>query len=78
MIVYVIHPAVLVVLRAAAEVSGLTGILVENTFVQFLSVSAVSFAAAALLLRIRSALKLPGTEKTGRTFPRKERREKKE
>lgn len=57
MLVYVIHPAVLIVLRGIAGAAGLTDLLVENTLIQFVSVTALSFAAAAvihfLLLRMK-------------------------
>ena len=52
MIVYVIHPAVLIVLRGVAGVAGLTPLLVENALVQFISVAILSFALAALLERM--------------------------
>ena len=49
MLVYVIHPAVIIALRGAAKAAGLTWLLVDNTLVQFLTVTAASFAAAALI-----------------------------
>lgn len=49
MLVYVIHPAVLIALRGMAEAAGLAWLLTDNTMIQFLSVTAVSFAAAALM-----------------------------
>ena len=49
MLVYVIHPAVLIALRGLAEAAGLTWLLTDNTMMQFLTVTAVSFAAAALI-----------------------------
>lgn len=49
MLVYVIHPAVLIVLRGLAKAAGLTWLLTDNTMIQFLTVTAVSFAAAALI-----------------------------
>ena len=56
MIVYVIHPAVLIVLRGIAGLAGLTPLLVENALVQFISVAILSFAFAALLDRMYSRL----------------------
>lgn len=51
--IYVLHPAVLILLRMAAKPLHLTGFLVDNPLVQFLSVSAVTagiaFGAAAVL-----------------------------
>ncbi|HJA65116.1 MAG TPA: hypothetical protein H9955_02275 [Candidatus Mediterraneibacter cottocaccae] len=46
MLVYVIHPAVIVALRGAAGAAGLETVLVENPLVLFLCVSVISFAAA--------------------------------
>ena len=41
--------AVSAALRGAAKAAGLTWLLVDNTLVQFLTVTAASFAAAALI-----------------------------
>ena len=49
MLVYILHPAVIIALRGAAKAAGLTWLLVDNTLVQFLTVTAASFAAAALI-----------------------------
>lgn len=57
MLVYVIHPAVLIGLRGVSGAAGLDGLLVENTLVQFLSVTGASFAAAAAIRLIREHLK---------------------
>lgn len=57
MIVYIIHPAVLIALRGAAQAVGLTGLLVENALVQFLSVTLGSFVLAWLTDRLYTRLK---------------------
>lgn len=49
MIVYIIHPGVLIVLRGISGAAGLDWLFVGNVFVQFISVSAVSFIAAVLI-----------------------------
>lgn len=49
MLVYIIHPGMLIVLRGIAGAAGLDWLLVENALVQFITVSAVSFAAAVLI-----------------------------
>ena len=49
MIVYIIHPGVLIALRGIAGAAGLDWLLAENALVQFISVSAASFAAAVLI-----------------------------
>ncbi len=58
--IYVLHPAVLILLRMAARPLGLTKLLVEDPLIQFLSVAALStaasFAAAALSARLSAAL----------------------
>lgn len=49
MIVYIIHPGVLIVLRGIAGAAGLDWLLAENAFVQFITVSTASFAVAVLI-----------------------------
>ena len=49
MIVYIIHPGVLIMLRGIAGAAGLDWLLAENAFVQFITVSVASFAAAVLI-----------------------------
>ena len=57
MIVYIIHPAVLIFLRGAAGAAGLTELLVGNTLIQFLSVTVLSFAALVFLHLLLSQLR---------------------
>lgn len=57
MIVYIVHPAVLIVLRGAARALGLSGLLVENALVQFLSVALGSFVLAWLIEGLYTRLK---------------------
>ena len=52
MIIYLVHPAVLVAIRGFAKAVGLESLLIENSFLHFLTVALGSFAAAALLIRI--------------------------
>ena len=49
MIVYIIHPGVLIALRGIAGAAGLDWLLAENALVQFITVSVASFAAAVLI-----------------------------
>lgn len=58
MIVYIIHPGVLIVLRGIAGAAGLDWLLAKNAFVQFISVSAVSFAAAVFIDQIYFRLRI--------------------
>ncbi|MCM1234351.1 MAG: acyltransferase family protein [Ruminococcus flavefaciens] len=46
MMLYIIHPAVIIALRAIAKVTGLTKILVENTLIQYISVCVLSLTAS--------------------------------
>lgn len=57
MLVYIMHPAVLIALRGFAGAAGLTGLLVDNTFMQFLSVTAASFLLALFLHMMYSRVK---------------------
>ncbi len=57
MLVYIIHPAVLIGLRGIAGVAGFTEVLVDNTLIQFMSVTAVSFVAAFLIVCLYTRLK---------------------
>ena len=50
MLVYVLHPWVIVLMRGAARQLGLWGLLVENSLGHYLAVCAGSAAAAAVLL----------------------------
>lgn len=46
MILYIIHPAVIIVLRGIAKVTKLTKILIDNTFIQYISICVLSLIAA--------------------------------
>lgn len=49
MLFYVIHPLIIVLVRGIAKASGLTGLLVKNTLIQYFFVCAGSLSAAYLL-----------------------------
>lgn len=53
-LVYILHPAMIVAVRGVADALGLTELLVENSLVHYLAVTAGAFLASALLLRIRN------------------------
>ncbi len=55
LLVYILHPMVLVAVRFAAKLTGLTALLVDNTFVQFLTVTALSAGAAFVLAAAQRA-----------------------
>ncbi len=44
LLLYILHPAVIVLLRGFAKITGLAEMLTENTFVQYLAVCALSLA----------------------------------
>lgn len=48
MLVYIIHPAVIILLRGIARAMKLTDILIENNFIQYLCVCALSVGIACL------------------------------
>lgn len=52
-IIYIIHPWFIVLVRGGAKVIGLTGLLVENTFLLFITVLAFSFFFSHLLLAVK-------------------------
>ena len=56
LVLYVIHPAVIVVLRGIAEWLGLTKLLIANTFVQYISVSGVSLSAAFVFVKLSASV----------------------
>lgn len=58
MLLYIIHPAVLVVLRGMAKAANLTPILVDQTLIRYLAVCGLS-AAGVYLLRTLRSLALP-------------------
>lgn len=61
--VYVLHPAVIVAVRALAKRTGLTGILVEDALVHYFAVCALSLLAGGLL-----SWRPPKPSKTGRAW----------
>ena len=50
MLVYLLHPAVILVVRGAAEILGLEAWLIEQSMIHFLVVTVLSFAGSAVLL----------------------------
>lgn len=66
MLVYVIHPAVLIALRVVAKAAHLTSLLVDNALMQFVSVSAASFALAGAAVWLHSRLKQAARRDSGR------------
>ena len=65
--VYILHPAMLVVLRGGAKVVGLTEILVGNSLVQYLMVCLLSFLAAGVVTWVLGRLH-PQVPQLGRAW----------
>lgn len=57
--VYILHPAMIVVIRGAAEAVGLTAVLVDNSLVHYLAVCLLSFLAAAVIAWALARLRPP-------------------
>lgn len=59
MLVYILHPLFIIAVRGVAKVSGLTGLLVENSLIHYFAVCLLSFAfsvfAAVLRIKKKSA-----------------------
>jgi len=53
LILYVIHPAVIVVLRGTAKAAGLKELLIDHAFIQYILVCAVSMAAVAVFAGVK-------------------------
>lgn len=56
LIVYIVHPWAIIALRGAANVMGLAPLLIENSIVHYLTVSAISFAVAGVIVWMKSRL----------------------
>lgn len=54
--VYILHPAMIVVVRGIAKVLGLAGLLVSNSLVHYLAVCALSFLTAWAMVRAKGVL----------------------
>lgn len=70
LLVYLIHPMMIVVIRMAARLTHLQGLLVDNSMIHFLAVAALSviFSAAAVMLWNRCAPKTVRHDNTDRAY----------
>ena len=66
--VYILHPAMIVVIRGAAEAVGLTAVLVDNSLVHYLAVCLLSFLAAAVIAWALARLRPPRPTAAGPGF----------
>ncbi|MGG4440749.1 serine racemase VanT catalytic subunit [Brevibacillus fortis] len=66
--VYVIHPLCIVLIRAAAKVTGLTGLLVENSLVHFTLVTVLSFVLSVIAMKVIPRFRGGKPDQTGRAW----------
>lgn len=52
LVIYIIHPMVIVVVRLFAKISGLQGLLIENSLIHFLAVSMASTVFSVIFARL--------------------------
>ena len=57
MLIYILHPLVIILVRGAAKAAGLTALFVENSFVHYLTVCLVSFGIALFAVYAGARLK---------------------
>ncbi len=63
--VYILHPAVIVVVRRAAGIMHKTGLLVDNSLIHYAAVTVLSITAAILISRFEDLIKGGRTPGTG-------------
>ncbi|MED1945441.1 MULTISPECIES: serine racemase VanT catalytic subunit [Brevibacillus] len=66
--VYVIHPLGIVLIRGAAKVTGLTGLLVENSLVHFTLVTVLSFVLSVIVMKVIQHFRGGKLDQTGRAW----------
>ncbi|MFC8687285.1 serine racemase VanT catalytic subunit [Brevibacillus porteri] len=66
--VYVIHPLCIVLIRAAAKVTGLTWLLVENSLVHFTLVTVLSFVLSVMAMKVIQRFRGGKPDQTGRAW----------
>lgn len=57
MLIYLIHPAVIVAVRGFAKATGLQRLLIDNSSLHFLAVAGVSFAAALVIVMLPDVIR---------------------
>ena len=65
-LVYILHPWMIVCVRAGAKITNLEGLFIQNQAVHFIAVSVLSFAVSAVLAGIRPSLKANPTARAWR------------
>lgn len=66
--VYVIHPLCIVLIRGVAKVTGLTGLLVENSLVHFTLVTVLSFVLSVIVMKVIQHFRGGKPDQTGRAW----------
>ena len=56
MLIYLIHPAVIVVVRGFAKATGLEPLLIDNSLLHFVTVAFISFLASAAAIKLKDLL----------------------
>ena len=59
MLVYILHPFFIIAVRGAAKVTGLTGLLIENSLIHYLTVCLLSLAFSAFIAVLKLKKKSP-------------------
>lgn len=68
MLVYLIHPWMIVLVRGFAKATGLSKLLIDNSGIHFISVCLLSFAAACILIFLWLKIKKPNASTDGRAW----------
>ncbi|WP_232698066.1 serine racemase VanT catalytic subunit [Brevibacillus daliensis] len=66
--VYIIHPMCIVLIRAVGKITGLTQLIVENSLIHFMLVTALSFAISIIWLSIVKRYRGDTLNQTGRAW----------
>lgn len=66
--IYLVHPFMIIVVRAVAKISGLSNILVENSLLHYLAVCALSVFFAILVAKLQRYKKGKESFRTGRAW----------
>lgn len=67
LLIYIIHPAIIVVVRGFAKLIGLQELLIDNSIIHFFAVAAVSLFVATLLANLLKTKRTPKSYKNRKT-----------
>lgn len=68
LIIYIVHPFMIILIRGFAKVLKIEEILIDNSFIHFVAVSISSFLFAQIIVLIQNKLKKNQPSKTGRAW----------